>query len=313
MRPENPKETTKTAEDSQKDSTEVTATGTGETAAAKPKLSGAARRRLKKERLAKEGGGSKQPPTTAKVVKAGTAATGTPKRHRSDGSTPKGAPAKKVKGPTPAAHSFKDAAAGFQMAIAHQDLGTSLTEDQTGRLKEWILEKIDAVEAGKIHPKFTDCRHRDGALRITCCDQDTKDWLGGLVREEEPWKESKLQFVEAKNLPKPVRALVWIPGPSVEPEKILKRLELQNKGMKTAGWKVVDRKEDPKGQQLVVLMDQTSWDTMEPVGHRPYLNFTRVKFKALAKKKEGEDAEEEPEKMEVEGAPENPPPSTSSK
>lgn len=235
--------------------------------------------------------------------------TGTPKRHRSDNSTPN-RPAKRVKGTVKETQTFKEAITGKKMAIIHSDLEKSMTEDEAGTLKTWILRQIDELNPeGAIAPRFTECRHRGGALHITCSDQDTCDWLAGMLQQEVPWEGAQLRFVEAKNLPKPVRTLVWIPGPIEEPQKLLDRVEKQNRGLSTKEWKVVDRKEDPKGQQLVVLMDQTSWDKMGAYDHRPYVNFTRITFKALTRptketgQKEG--------KMEVEGPNEEPAPSTS--
>lgn len=58
----------------------------------------------------------------------------------------------------------------------------------------------------------------------------------------------------------------------------------------------LDRKKDPKGQQLVVLIEQTSWMKMGSYGHGPNLNFTRVTFKVL----------EKPKELEVVGPPKKP-------
>ena len=147
---------------------------------------------------------------------------------------------------------------------------------------------------------------------MTCSDQATVDWLSGLLSREAPWEGATLRFIEAKNLPAPVRAMVWIPGPQEEPEKIIKRLGIQNPTIRTTNWKVVDRKGDPKGQQLVVLMDKPSWDEMGTAcQHRPYLNFSRVTFRQLAKKGAPEEKEQEGASMETEGPTEEPPPTPS--
>lgn len=271
----------------------------------RPKLSGSMRRKLKKTAR-----GAKTSTVLKATPKGADAKAGTPKRHRSDNSTPQEEkrPSKKVKGTVKETHSFKDAVTGFKMAFVDEDPEKMMTEEETGKIKAWILQKIDDLPLGTTSPRFTECRHRGGALLITCSDQATRDWLSGVLKQEAPWEGAKLRFVEAKNLPKPMRTLVWIPGPPEEPEKILRRVEKQNQGISTKEWKVVDRKEDPKGQQLVVLMDLTSWEKMGACDHRPYVNFTRVTFKALARPKKGKEGEEE--KME-EGPSEEPQPSTS--
>lgn len=60
------------------------------------------------------------------------------------------------------------------------------------------------------------------ALRITCVVQDTKDWM----KQE----ETLLERSGASFCPESVRTLEWIPGAPGEPQKILHRLGVQNKG-----------------------------------------------------------------------------------
>ncbi|KAK5643522.1 hypothetical protein RI129_007367 [Pyrocoelia pectoralis] len=277
------------------------------------KLSGAARRKLLK--MKKESGGSKQPdlpsskegqpggskhPASTSHPKADPKA-GTQKRHRSEGSTPKGATSKKVKaGTVKDTRTFSEAVTGFRMAFVHEDLEGTLSEEETGRIKTWILDRIDTLTTGAPSPKFTECRHRGGALLITCADLTSVGWVKSELERAAPWEGAKLRFVEAKNLPKPVRAHAWIPGTPEEPAKILKRIQIQNAGVETSNWRVVDGREDPKGQTLIVLMDQTSWDKLgAKCNHRPYVNFTRLTFKLLSKPKVGR---EEETKMECEEA-----------
>lgn len=62
--------------------------------------------------------------------------------------------------------------------------------------------------------------------------------------------------LETKNFARSIRrTLAWIPELPKEPE-ILHRLGVQNKGLCTKQWRVVDRKKDSKGQQLVILIEQ---------------------------------------------------------
>lgn len=103
---------------------------------------------------------------------------------------------------------------GFiKLAVAHEDPEKNLSEEETGLLKSWILWKIDCQKPRGISPRFIECRMGGGGLRITCTDQDTKDWLGQMLQKKALWEGAKLRYVKAKNLSKPVRALVRIPGP----------------------------------------------------------------------------------------------------
>lgn len=304
-----PIEQTKTSGDSEKSNPETSGDSHGNPktpgdSAKNPgtgvkRLSGAARRKLKRVRRAAESkvleGGPEQPSKLPEVKK-----TEASKRRRSDESTPNRETKRPKHGsPKDATRSFKEAIEGQKMAIIHQDMEGHLTEEDTGKLKTWIIQRIDSMgeEEGKVYPRFTEARYRAGALHIVCSDAASRGWLGRQLEQAVPWEGARLRLVEAKNLPKPVRAMVWIPGPQEEPGAIIKRIGRQNP-VDTKRWTVVDRKDDPKGQQLVVLMDQKSWDHLGSVcQHRPYVNLTRIQFKLLGKKQQ----EEGQEKMEVEG------------
>jgi len=264
------------------------------------RLSGAARRKLKRARMG-EGSASRRDHREPHA-RPQTSRSTPMKRHRSDGSTPKEArrteKRSKVSTKVSTVKSFRDVVSGFRMAFIHEDPETFLSEEETGGIKSWILSSLDKLQKGEMYPRFADCRHRHGALHITCQDEATRDWLTLLLQQETPWEGAKLRFIDAKNLPKPIRTMVWIPGPQEEPATLLNRIEKQNPEVSTKDWRVVDRKDDDKGQQLIVVMDQTSWDQLgKACNHRPYLNFSQVLFKALAKPK----PEEEPVQKGEEG------------
>lgn len=143
------------------------------------------RRKLKK---AAQGEGAKALTVPKMTPKGADVKTGTPKRHRSDNSTPQEVkrPSKKVKGTVKETHSFKDAVTGFKMAFVDEDPEKMMTEEETGKIKAWILQKIDDLPLGTMSPRFTECRHRGGALLITCSDQAIRDWLSGVLMQGAP-------------------------------------------------------------------------------------------------------------------------------
>lgn len=166
-----------------------------------------------------------------------------------------------------------------------------MSSEQADLVKTALTDAFDDVAEGQQPPRFSGVNLRGGFLLASCADQATKDWLVRVVEKCVPWEGAKLSTCDAKDVPKPVRTLVWIPGPAQEPEKTLKCLRMQNPGLQTNTWTVVDTKPDPKGQQLVLLMDEASWKRIEDLQCKPYLNLTRVLFKALGRKKGGEQME----------------------
>lgn len=273
-----------------------------------PKLSGAAKRKLNKQRRQQQ----------TDEAKPGTSTGGTStykggqKRNRSDGSTPteKARPTKKSsrdpKGPV---KSFKDALSDFHLAIVPGEFPEiTINDEQAGLIKNHLLAKIDEMQEGGTAPRFSEVRLREGALMISCPDRDTWTWLEQTVRASSLWEGAKLSVIDAKEVPKPVRTMVWIPGPATKPDTVLHRLAIQNPGLITKNWRVVNEKQDPKGQQLIILMEEKSWKRIQEKLHgKPYLNFSRVQFKVLGVRKEGTKDNKEGQ-MEVDQPPTPPPP-----
>lgn len=77
--------------------------------------------------------------------------------------------------------------------------------------------------------------------------------------------------------------MVWILGHKQELEEVLKRTAIPNPIRKVV-WKVVDKTDDPKEDELVVLQDQTSWGKLGTAyQHEPYLNLSKVIITALGR------------------------------
>lgn len=259
------------------------------------KLSGAARRKLKKMRQAAgclrqphfssptlgQLGSTNQPSTSLALT---ASETGTQKRHWSEDSTPNGDHFKRINTATErTTETFSEVETGFRMAVAHEDLGKWLSEEETGKIQTWILGRIDSLSAGSVSPRFIDCRHREGVLLITCADQVSVGWLRSQLSRAALWELPKLRFVEEKDLSKTIAAHAFIPESREEPEKILRRIESQNPGVATGSWRVVNRKVNANGQRLIVLMNQTSWVKLGDIcDHCPYVNFSRVTFQFLS-------------------------------
>lgn len=258
------------------------------------KPSGAAKRKLRKEKLLQHGGAGgpeKSGPTThPKTTQGELPKSGGVKRNRSDGSTPdtsRQQPKRINRGVKPSA-SYAAAVTDVRVAVLPQNYPTTvLSEEQAGLIKTALLQALDRLTEGESAPRFSGVNLKGGFLLASCADQATKDWLERTVMERELWPGAKLSIRDAKDVPKPIRALAWIPGPKEEPKKMLRRLKVQNPGLNTDTWSLVDEKPDPKGRQLIFLMSESSWKKIEDVQCRPYFGLSRVAFKQLGRKKDG--------------------------
>lgn len=120
-------------------------------------------------------------------------------------------------------------------------------------------------------------------------DASTCSWLAGVVQNCTPWEGAKLKLVKETDLTKTVRALAWIPGPAAQPDKILRRLKVQNRKIPLGSWRVVNTKADPKGQQVVFAMDESSWKVLkETLGSKLYFQWSTLNFRLLGRGAKGE-------------------------
>ncbi|GJQ68736.1 hypothetical protein Trydic_g17268 [Trypoxylus dichotomus] len=77
----------------------------------------------------------------------------------------------------------------------------------------------------------------------------------------------------------------------MESDQILHRLKVQNQKLPMSSWRVVSTKADPKGQQMVVAMNESSWKVLQDTYHgKLHLQFS---FRLFGRKtKEQAEAQE---------------------
>ncbi|XP_050305068.1 uncharacterized protein LOC126742467 [Anthonomus grandis grandis] len=187
-------------------------------------------------------------------------------------------PRKKPRGPRREPGLFyRDAAAGvLRMAITAKKYPEAfVSEEQANTLKGWLLNKTLALQSGsQIAPKFAG---------------STKNWLVELVQKETPWEGAKLQIKEDGKLPRPVKAITWLPGPTEEPKALLHKLDDQN-NINTSLWKVLDMRkdQDDKGCLVTLLIDEKSWAKVREANQSLYLNFGSINIRLSASIQEKE-------------------------
>lgn len=142
----------------------------------------------------------------------------------------------------------------------------------------------------KESPRFEGMVFRDGTLKVQCTNEHSLKWLLTNVAKFPAFDGIKFSATKGSDMPKLVRAVVWIPGPRKAPGEILARLRNQNPGLDTKYWRIrafsSRRKNpgDPEGSTLALGIDTESLKVLESVyGLRPHLGFGRVKFHVSGK------------------------------
>jgi Domain of unknown function (DUF4780) len=117
---------------------------------------------------------------------------------------------------------------------------------------------------------------------VTCVDDVSARWLTGAVPNLRPWENASLKAMEGEDIPKPCACVVYIPhedGRKLEAAKILTRLRVSNRGLKTSLWTVWGSTPDDKGTLWTFSMDKKSKEEIQKLEMRPYFGMGRVRFR----------------------------------
>jgi len=194
------------------------------------------------------------------------------KRPLSPGGTPQGAQSqvKRKK------QSYKDALdVRLQVFVVYKDdPSRQLTAEEATYLRQENVKLIDEEPDSSTSPRFNESGLVQGALRVTCADQCSMDWL--LEKEESIPARASCAFIvmKATDRPKQVKVRVWIP----EPKVVLARLAKQNPSLKTDEWHLIHREAKDTGQLLVLGINLASLKALKELEGRPYLELSLVNF-----------------------------------
>ncbi|KAJ3655371.1 hypothetical protein Zmor_014504 [Zophobas morio] len=140
---------------------------------------------------------------------------------------------KKPQETTSREHSYREVAAShLRVAVidVQHRLG-KLTADQVEIVQNDLMAALDrqldqCLASGRQAATFRSIKCTGEILRITCV---SLKWLQQTVRSLTPlWEGAQLNVVPLAELPRLVRATLWIPGSPVDAEVALRRLEGQN-------------------------------------------------------------------------------------
>ncbi|KAG5866241.1 hypothetical protein JTB14_027643 [Gonioctena quinquepunctata] len=174
--------------------------------------------------------------------------------------------------------------AGIKMVIVHNDFPPkTLPEDQLDCMQTAILGEIDKIADGAFRPQFLKCFKRRGMLTIECNNQESVDWLNTTIETLVPWEGAKIKVIKNADIPVYKIIQVLLPNIKDEPEKVLKRLDRQNPGLKTKDWYVVNTKTEKNLQEVIVSVEQNVLEALEKVDYKPFLNFSRIEVRCLGK------------------------------
>lgn len=250
------------------------------------KISGAQKRRLRKEAKIAAGTWTIQKPRGPRKNQEGAGPIGAKKRPHSDSSTPplSKQASKRHRSTNVQTVSYRDAATSFRMAVIqqrHPDI--TLDQGQADLVQAMVIAAIDAIPEGEMSPQFHHTKFEGGILWMTCANLETKNWLLQVMQKQDKlWEGAALTIVEAADLPKRSKVLVWIPETGEEPI-VRTRIRKQNPDLATGDWVLLSRKTHEKGQTLAYSVDEKSFRALERAQFKAFWCLGKVKFKNLKK------------------------------
>jgi hypothetical protein len=93
---------------------------------------------------------------------------------------------------------------------------------------------------------------------------------------------ARLKATDARNLPKPVKVALRTRDKAAQThDDLLKWIRNLNPGLHTKHWRVLDKQSEPKGQRLILLIDQDSLPAIRRTGYKIFKELSKGTVKVL--------------------------------
>ncbi|KAG5866234.1 hypothetical protein JTB14_027636 [Gonioctena quinquepunctata] len=172
-----------------------------------------------------------------------------------------------------------------QKVIVHNEYPLKvLSSEQIDNLQSDLVKVVEELPSNDFVPLFLNCVRQRGTLLVDCNDQESADWLRSSVPDVlVAWDGPELIIADPEKIPYRKYLQLCIPDPGEEPERILSRLQRQNKGINSKDWHFVRKKKEKNSTSLFVAVDDEVSKALKAVGFKLFLNFGRIMVKDLGK------------------------------
>jgi hypothetical protein len=181
----------------------------------------------------------------------------------SEGSTPTET-ARAPKWPRDASRprTYKEALTNIKIAIFRKTYPEDkLNEEDHNYILEVLGRVLCRTPTGEL-PHLKSYRLEGGSLIYICPDQQSGQWLVKATDNHRLGTGTRLKVTDVRKLPKPVKvALRTRDKVAQTQDKLLTWIKNLNPGLNTEQWKVLDKQSEPKGQRLILHIDQDSFNS----------------------------------------------------
>lgn len=149
-------------------------------------------------------------------------------------------------------------------------------------LQETIMAEYEQIAEQGPQVRFVKCTHRPGYLTINCADEASAKWLREIVPTIKPWDNASLKVMEGDAIPKPWVCTAYVPDEGkerLEAKRILTRLRIGNRGLKTHLWTIWGKTPETKGVLWNFAIDRESRDELEKLDMNPFFGYGRLRLR----------------------------------
>lgn len=224
--------------------------------------------------------------------KEGSADAKTPKRQRSDGSTPSGSggknPLKKPRGDT--AMSLAERLSSIKVAVVPKDFPERLlTEEDILELSSALIAQMRPLSDGCLPGFSGTARLESGVMVLLCCNPETRGWLEQTVAKCNPWKGATLEVVEARKVLKISKVITRFPPPfdKMKVEDVLVRIHQHDLKLSTKDWRIINaRTIGPQGRTVILGLNERDLEEIKKRNLKVRLGLGQIQFQVIDRKLE---------------------------
>ncbi|XP_044760840.1 uncharacterized protein LOC123318286 [Coccinella septempunctata] len=165
-----------------------------------------------------------------------------------------------------------------------------LEAEQLSSLEDILVEEMCQSQERGIH--FTGVHFRNGMMLVDCGSQGSAEWIIKSVPQLKSWKGPELVVLRGDDIPKPTNITVFFPrSQEMEPEKILRLVEVQNSNLNIGAWRILNSRKEGKGTVLTIGIDPQTEKTLKAGGCCLNFRFGLIPVSGLKSKEVSVDVE----------------------
>lgn len=160
-------------------------------------------------------------------------------------------------------HRIEEDSVGIKLAVISPDFPVSIWPTEMLKGIQYFITKAAQNDGIDLASRYATCTFRPGWIAYSIHDRRVAQWFRERVPNLRPY-EAFLAVVDQDQVPRPQVFVGYIPeGRNIHIEDLLAVIGLQNQGLRTQEWNVIDRVQRGSIVELIVVVDPFSARTIQ--------------------------------------------------